>query len=372
MIKVGITGNKGFIGSYLYNWLRTKNESIELITFDKDFFENPNRLKEFVNQCDVIVHLAAMNRHPDPQVIYDTNVGLVRTLLIACETSESNPKIIFSSSSQEDRDNLYGRSKKEGRELFEDFAEKNGSGFTSFTIPNVFGPFGKPNYNSFIATFCHKIVHDETPEVFQDAEVGLIYVQELVEIIENEISISDKTIKTLALQPTTYVKVTEVLKKLLYYKQIYLLDGQVPQMEGLFGLQLFNTFRSYIPSSEFLRKFTCHTDSRGAFVEVMRAGVSGQSSFSTTHPGITRGNHYHTRKVERFAVIKGKALIQLRKVGTNEVFEYHLDGEDPAYVDMPIWFTHNIKNIGDGELITLFWINEPYNPADPDTYFEVV
>jgi UDP-2-acetamido-2,6-beta-L-arabino-hexul-4-ose reductase len=122
----------------------------------------------------------------------------------------------------------------------------------------------------------------------------------------------------------------------------------------------------------FPRKFTQHTDNRGAFVEIARHGIAGQTSFSTTVPGITRGNHFHTRKIERFAVIKGKALIQLRKIGTEEVLDFYLDGEEPAYVDMPIWYTHNIKNVGEEVLYTIFWINEPYDVGDPDTYFENV
>ena len=137
-----------------------------------------------------------------------------------------------------------------------------------------------------------------------------------------------------------------------------------------FDYNLFNTFRCYFDiASHYPVKFTQHTDPRGAFVEVIRLGIGGQCSFSTTVPGITRGNHFHTRKIERFAVIKGKALIQLRKIDSDEVLDFYLDGTEPAYVDMPIWYTHNIKNIGEEDLYTIFWINEPYDAADPDTYF---
>lgn len=146
----------------------------------------------------------------------------------------------------------------------------------------------------------------------------------------------------------------------------------MPSLEDPFEKALFNTFTSFIPKDYFPKKFIKHTDDRGAFVEIMRANTPGQTSFSTTVPGITRGNHYHTRKVERFAVIKGQARIQLRKINTDEIVEYFLDGDEPAYVDMPIWYTHNISNVGNSELITLFWINEPYDPNDPDTYFETV
>ena len=169
---------------------------------------------------------------------------------------------------------------------------------------------------------------------------------------------------------TSSKKVSEILNLLKDFKTEYIDNGKVPKVDlNSFELNLFNTFTSYISKSYFPRKFKKHTDDRGAFVEIIRAETSGQTSYSTTVPGITRGNHYHTRKVERFAVIKGKASIRIRKINTDEIFEYIIDGQTPAYVDMPIWYTHNITNIGDTELITLFWINEPYNPEDADTYF---
>lgn len=165
-------------------------------------------------------------------------------------------------------------------------------------------------------------------------------------------------------------KVSVVLKLLNIFKQKYFDGGEIPVINDSFEHNLFNTYRSYIDyKTHFPVKFTQHTDPRGAFVEVIRLGIGGQCSFSTTVPGITRGNHYHTRKIERFAVIKGKALIQLRKIDTDEVLDFYLDGNEPAYVDMPIWYTHNIKNIGDEELYTIFWINEAFNPEDADTYF---
>jgi UDP-2-acetamido-2,6-beta-L-arabino-hexul-4-ose reductase len=157
------------------------------------------------------------------------------------------------------------------------------------------------------------------------------------------------------------------------YKSEYQEKGIIPSIATTFELNLFNTFRCYMDiKNHFPVSFVEHTDDRGSFVEIIRLGVGGQVSFSTTVPGITRGNHYHTRKIERFAVIKGKALIQLRRIGTNEVLDFYLDGDSPSYVDMPIWYTHNIKNIGDEVLYTNFWINEFYDPKDPDTYFENV
>ena len=371
LITVGITGQGGFMGTHLYNFLGTKSEEIERVNFQRNYFEDEVKLQNFVKSCDVIVHIAAMNRHEDEQVLYNTNVGLVDKLVNACEVTNSNPKIIFSSSTQEKIDNLYGKSKLDGRKYFEDWATKNNGQVTSLLIPNVFGPFGRPFYNSFIATFSHQIVQGEEPKVIIDSRVSLIYVNELSEVFYNEITKHDsENIQSCLVPHTSSRKVSEILGLLKYFKIQYLENGQVPKVDlNTFELDLFNTFTSFIPKDYFPIKFTNHTDERGAFVEIMRAGSAGQTSYSTTVPGITRGNHYHTRKIERFAVISGKASIQIRKIDSDEVFEYILDGAEPAYVDMPIWYTHNITNIGDTDLITLFWINEPYNPEDADTYF---
>ncbi|MGH1519230.1 NAD-dependent epimerase/dehydratase family protein [Chryseobacterium sp. JK1] len=369
MKKVGITGQNGFVGSHLYNTLGLKPEEFERVDFHKEFFDFPEKLDAFVGQCDVIVHLAAMNRHPDPEVIYENNVKLVRELTASLERTGSKAHVLFSSSSQEEKDNLYGKSKKEGREIFAQWAEAAGGKFTGMIIPNVFGPFGKPNYNSFIATFCHKLTHGETPVIDNDGEVKLIYVGELVQEIISQIE-GSKTNNVYEVSHTSVNKVSEVLLKLENYKKLYFENGEIPVLESKFDLNLFNTFRCYFDiKNHYPVKFTQHTDPRGAFVEVIRLGIGGQCSFSTTVSGITRGNHFHTRKIERFAVIKGKALIQLRKIDTDKVHDFYLDGAEPAYVDMPVWYTHNIKNIGDEELYTIFWINEPFNPEDSDTYF---
>lgn len=371
LVRVGITGQGGFMGSHLYNFLGTKLEVIKRISFKRNYFEDDVELQNFVKSCDVIVHIAAMNRDEDEQVLYNTNVGLVHKLVNACEVTKSIPKIIFSSSTQEEIDNLYGKSKRDGRKYFEAWATNNGGQVTSLIIPNVFGAFGRPFYNSFIATFSHQIIKGEQPKVINDSKVNLIYINELSEVFHNEIIKQDsENIQSYVVPHTSSRKVSEILGLLKYFKIHYLENGQVPKIDlNTFELDLFNTFTSFIPKDYFPRQYTKHSDDRGSFVEIMRANSAGQTSYSTTIPGITRGNHYHTRKVERFAVISGKASIQLRKVDSEEVIEYILDGEHPAYVDMPIWYTHNITNIGDTDLITLFWINEPYNPEDADTYF---
>lgn len=372
MKKIGITGQNGFVGYHLYQTLRLLKDEFELVPFERTFFDDDAQLDAFVSQCDAIVHLAALNRHECEQTLHDTNVALAQKLVAALERSGAKPHVLVSSSTQEERDNLYGKSKREARTLLTQWAERSGASVSGLIVPNVFGAFGLPFYNSFVATFCHLLATGGTPTVTQDGEVNLIYVQELVEVIIGKIR-EGRSEPQAVVAPTATRKVSQVLALLESYRDSYLEKGAIPALSNRFELQLFNTYRSFLDyKTLFPRKFQLHTDPRGTFVEIIRHGVSGQSSYSTTVPGITRGNHYHTRKIERFAVVKGRALIQLRKIGTDEVIDLYLDGTAPAYVDMPIWYTHNIKNIGEEELITMFWINEPYDPADPDTWFENV
>ncbi|WP_425639295.1 NAD-dependent epimerase/dehydratase family protein [Algoriphagus yeomjeoni] len=369
MLKVGITGQNGFVGSHLINTLGLFPDQFQTVSFARGYFDNSDQLDHFVSSCDVIIHLAALNRHGDPDEIYSKNTGLVNKLVESLERTGSKPHVLISSSTQESMGNVYGDSKKHARESLASWAERSKALFTGLIIPNVFGPFGEPNYNSFIATFCHKIARNEKPSIHVDAEVELIYVNELVntilELIRTKTSDPEFNIPF-----TSRAKVTSILKLLNNFKDLYQEKGEIPSFNSKFELNLFNTFRCYMEiESYFPRKFTQHVDPRGAFVEIIRLGIGGQVSFSTTVPGITRGNHFHTRKIERFAVLKGKALIQLRKIGTSEVFNFDLNGTEPSYVDMPIWYTHNIKNVGEEELLTVFWINEHYDPKDPDTFF---
>lgn len=377
MISIGITGQAGFVGTHLYNTLGLTPDKYKRIPFEDVYFDEQTKLRDFVKRCDVIIHLAAMNRHPDPQVIYTTNIRLVKQLIGAMEAEGVKPHVLFSSSTQEERDNEYGKSKREGRELLEEWARRSGANFTGMVVPNVYGPFGQPNYNSFVATFCYKLTHGEQPEVLQDAPVRLIYVGSLVEHILARINqVAAQSAPRIERDEIPYdfeKKVTEILSLLENYKTLYFDRGIIPPLGDRDEVNLFNTFRCYIdPAEYFPLKLTLHADPRGVFVETIKLGVGGQVSFSTTVPGITRGNHYHIRKIERFTVIKGHARIQLRKIGTDEVLNFELNGATPSYVDMPVWYTHNITNIGTEELYTQFWINEWYDPADGDTWFEAV
>jgi len=372
MIKIGITGQAGFIGTHLYNFFGLKKDEVVRIPFEDNFFENTSKLEEYVKQCDVIIHLAALNRHNDQQTIYDTNILLVRKLISAMESTGSRPHILFSSSTHEDRDSMFGKSKREGRELLTKWAAMNDAKFIGMVIPNVFGPFGNPYYNSVVATFSHQLTHNEEPEIEIDGQLKLIYIGELVKIIFDLI-INKTADPEFRVPHTREIKVSEILNLLKDFKSTYFEKGVFPDLNDPFERNLFNTFVCYMDiKNHFPVKLKQSNDERGTFVETIKLNSGGQVSFSTTKPGITRGNHFHTRKAEKFAVIKGKARIQLRRIGTDKVFNYDLDGNEPSYVDMPIWYTHNITNVGDDELYTIFWINEFFNPDDPDTFFEKV
>ncbi len=375
MNKVGITGQSGFIGTHIYNTLSLFNKEFEIVPFYDEFFENTSKLSHFVESCDTIVHLAAVNRHADPTIIYEMNISLIKKLIDALEKTKSKAHIIFSSSIQESLDNPYGLSKKEGRILLKNWAEKSGGRFDGLIIPNVYGPFGNPFYNSVVATFSHQVTHNITPKIEIDAQLKLIYVAELVQEFISKIRNKDKQqrISEFTVKHTVEIKVSEILQILVNFKRIYIDEKTVPALNNQFEINLFNTFLTYIDLPEYFPvKYKHHSDERGNFVEILRLNNGGQISFSTTKPGICRGNHFHTKKIERFAVIKGKALIELRRIGCEEVISFELNGEHPSFIDIPIWYTHNITNTGTEDLYTLFWINEFFDSKNPDTFFETV
>lgn len=370
MLTIGITGSKGFIGTHLFNTLSLHSNQYRLIEINREEWADSDVLFQLVNQCDVVFHLSGVNRNERSDFIYNENIRLASLLLDALYKVSHPVRLIFSSSLQESNGSVYGNGKKEARKMFEKWSIETKNNFFGILIPNVFGPFGKPFYNSFIATFCHQINQGEQPVVVTDADVPLIYVADLVDemigLIEHKEGASFHEIK-----PKIVVKVTEVLSKLLVFKHDYLQQGKIPVFPDQFTVQLFNTFRSYIDyGSTFPKKYICHSDARGSFVELVRLGTGGQISFSTTHPGMTRGNHFHTRKIERFAVIKGKARVELRRYGHHDISSFNLDSDSPSFIDIPVWYHHNITNVGQDILYTIFWISEQYDPNDTDTYFE--
>ncbi|MDA9676598.1 NAD-dependent epimerase/dehydratase family protein [Flavobacteriaceae bacterium] len=368
-MKIGITGQRGFVGTHLTNNIKFLCEEFELVPYENKYFDEVDKLDLFISQCDVVVHLSGINRHSDEDFLYKKNIELTETLISSLIKSKNKTHLIFSSSTQESNSSAYGKSKLESRKKFLDWSKQYGNKFTGLIIPNLFGPFCKPNYNSVVATFCDKIINKGVPEVIDDKYIDLLYVQDLclkiIDIIKLGITDPSLNIKYLK-----RIKVSDLLTKLNTFASQYIEFGNIPDLNNHFDISLFNTLRSCIEYKTFFPKqYNKHNDLRGSFFELIRTNSKGQFSFSDTYQNKIRGNHFHTRKIERFSVIRGKALIEIRRVDNDEKISLTIDGKSPSYVDMPIWYTHNIKNIGNTELITLFWINEPYNPEDADTYF---
>ena len=368
-MNIGITGQSGFIGSHLYNYLKTM-DGMTLIPFQKDYFEKEDALDRFIERCDVVVHLAGMNRGQD-QEVSEINIGLAEKLVSSLDRTHHRPHVIFSSTTQETRGTPYGESKKKSREAISKWAHESRARFTGLIIPNIYGPFCRPFYNSVVATFCFQLTHGQEPKIIMNQPIGLLYVGELVQRIF-EVIRKEQVADELLIPAAKEIIVSELLSKLTGFKETYLEEGVIPDLADPFDLSLFNTFRSYIDTSHYPIPYDLKTDDRGSLFEVVRSLNKGQAFFSSTKPGVERGNQYHRRKVERFSIIKGRALVQLRRIGAEEIVKYTLDGDNPSYVDLPILHTHNLINTGDEELHMLFWASELYDPDDPDTYHEKV
>jgi UDP-2-acetamido-2,6-beta-L-arabino-hexul-4-ose reductase len=363
---IGITGANGFIGAHLAERLRQESD-FEVLTCPRQAFEDPRQLRGFVRRCQTIIHLAAMNRGNDEE-IYRVNTELVAALVSAMEAEGTRPHVVFSSSTQEDLDNTYGKSKREGRRLFEVWSSKNDAPLTLLLIPNVFGPGCRPFYNSVVATFCHQLTHGELPRVLQDRKIVFTYVNDLADEIVGVVKAPRAGVGIHRIQRTTLLSVTQLLEILQSFHDDYFHRNVVPSFSCPLHANLYATFLSYLRPNDLCHRPEKRSDARGHLFEIIKLDDGGQFFFSTTKPGVIRGNHYHRRKIELFCVLRGEAVIRLRRLGETEVREFRVSGEYPEFVSIPVHCAHLIENVGDQELLTLFWSNEIFDAADPDTF----
>lgn len=369
-LKIGITGVSGFVGSHLRDRL-SREQTCTVLPYDDSYYDNPPLFIDFCRQADVIVHLAGVNRD-EPEVVYQKNIELMDKLLRFVDAAGGTPYILFSSSTQIERDNEYGRGKKRAMELLESWANRRKASAVSMVIPNVFGDGGRPFYNSVVATFCYQLTHNQEPTILKDGTLKLIYINDLVEDIFSLIQNPPDGYRIEYIRPRVETTVSQILAHLKRFQKAFYETGTVPSLESAFERDLYATFLTYMEAPEWKRSLKRNADERGVFVEVYKMEKGGQVSFSTTKPGVTRGNHYHIRKSEKFCVVSGQASIKLRRIGTDRVIEYRVSGEEPCWIEMPIYYTHSITNIGTSDLLTLFWISEPFDPNDPDTFYEKV
>ena len=369
-MKIIISGHNGFVGKHFIRNLKKNaiKSSIEKLT-RSDFLDVKKLIKK-ISPNDIVVHFAAVNRDINEKSLIKKNNEINNQLLKALNSINFKGKLIFSSSTQESQKTAYGIVKKEARIKFEEQSKLLGYKFYGLIIPNLFGPFCKPNYNSFVATFSNQIIEGITPKINEDKIIDLLYIDDLIDMIINLISSKTRDVR---LNNVNKIRVSEVLHKLKDFSRIYIKKGYIPSLESNFEIQLFNTFRSYINyKNYFPKEYESFSDKRGTFFELNRSLTESQSSFSLTNEGEIRGQHFHTRKIERFSVVKGQARLILREILSKNKIEYILDGDNPSYVDIPIWHTHSLENIGKNELITFFWINEHFSETNHDTYPEIV
>lgn len=370
-MKVGITGSTGFVGQHMRWYFYQYRNTIEVIEINRQLLnERYGELSAILKKCDVVIHLASA--HPgntkEADKIYSTNIELARKLVNACDSAKATPYLIFASSTQISRDNPYGRSKKDVMALFREWGRKTGAKVTNLIIPNEFGEYGKPFHSSVVSTFCHQLVRNETSEINKEAVISLIYTQDVAAFVYKLIKNPQDGDTEL---PGNPMKVGDVYQTLLRFKEEYF-NNIVPELKNHIEIALFSTLRSHLVDIFYPRTIEIKTDERGNLFEIARERTGGQTFFSVTKPGYTRGEHYHTRKLERFCVIKGVAEIKWRKLLSDDIRVFTVTGDNPVYIDMPPFYTHNITNVGTTDLLTTFWVNEIYDPIDPDTFFEKV
>ena len=358
-----VTGSDGLIGWHFRAWLATRGDDITVIPCNREQFGDDVYLSNAIENADVIVHFAGMNRGDEEEIV-ETNIGLARRITELCQQLDCKPHVIYSNSTHIDGDSRYGYSKRVAGETFQAWAESEGANFLNLVLPHVFGEHGKPNYNSAVHTFCHKLVNGETLEVTGDGQVNLLHSHDVALIVWDAIQNATAG----ELRPDgVKMSVSELVQRLERLVHRYA-EGVIPEMNEPIDLKLFNTLRSYIPHEKRTVSLTLHEDNRGSLFEAARADGQGQVFISTSRPNITRGEHFHFRKVERFLVVQGKAIIRMRRLFTDEVVAYEVNGDHPQAIDIPTLHTHNISNVGDGPLLTLFWAGEHFNPDDSDTY----
>ncbi len=361
-MKIGITGGKGQFGFHL----RCRLQHVwkfDVTVADRGVFSNPEKLRNFVADRDVIVHLAGVNRGTDEQVS-EGNLIPAQQLADAVREAGIQPHLIFASSIQRDRDNVYGRAKAAASEIL----SQANAPYLEIVFPNLFGEYTRPNYNSFVGTFCNRISLGQSAEIVDDATISLLHYLEASDIVADAIN----NVQTGEIRPggheTSIVAVAEKLEAMHrdYSRMI------IPELNDPFDLRLFNCYRACLFPDHYPVNLTQHEDARGAFIECVKERSGGQTSFSTTRPGITRGDHFHFEKIERFLVIAGEARISVRRIYDDRIYTFDVSGNAPSFIDMPTLHTHNITNTGDQDLLTLFWSNDLFDPDNPDTYAEQV
>lgn len=366
--KVLITGADGFIARNLICELRNR-EYDELYLCNRTTSEE--QLKNYLDKCDVIVHLAGVNR-PLNEEGFEENISFTEKLLL-CMAGMENKKLIFASSTQAELDNAYGRSKRQAENVLMNYANEHDVELFIHRLPNVFGKWCRPNYNSVVATFCYNIARNLGITIHDpDAEIKLVYIDDVVNTFIDEIEGKKQGEAGFIEIAESYKVTVGELAKLIQSFAAHRRTLELPDMSDAFQKKLYSTYLSYLKKDELKYELKMNVDARGSFTEFLRSGITGQVSVNVAKPGIVKGNHWHHTKVEKFLVVSGTASIRFRHMITGEVTEYIVSGDKLEVVDIPVGYTHNISNIGTGDLVTVMWANEAFDKEHPDTFYEEV
>ena len=382
-MNILVTGANGFVGRNLVSQLeniasgKARNyaiagEELHVLCYDVD--SDPAALEEYCRRADFVFNLAGVNRPEDPSEFMKGNFGFASVLLDTLKKCGNACPVMISSSTQAALDNPYGESKRAGEELLFEYGRETGAKVLVYRFPNVFGKWCRPNYNSAVATFCHNIAHGLPIRVNDPSVVmHLVYIDDVVDELIGALSGDEHRAGAFCEVPVVHEITLGGIVDLLYSFRDMQQDLEVPDLGDAFTKKLYSTYLSYLPKEKFCYPLKMNVDNRGSFTEIIRTPDRGQFSVNISKPGITKGEHWHHTKNEKFVVVSGHGLVQLRKIGTDEVINFEVCGEKMEVVEMIPGYTHNIINLSDTEdLVTFMWANEAFNPERPDTYFEPV
>lgn len=367
MKNVLITGSEGFVGKNLRVALQRRDD-VRILTYDIGI--DPAELPKLLQQADIVFHLAGVNRPKNEDEFKTGNKGLTEQVVAILQEVGKKTPLIISSSTQAALDNPYGASKKEAEDAVFDYGKATGAPVFVYRFTNVFGKWSRPNYNSVVSTFCHNIAHGLEITINDPARVmELVYVDDIVadfsKILDGSVPGS---LDFLTVTPTYKISLQGLADKVYQIRDIRK-SLVIPDLSDDFTRKLHATYLSYLDTQDFSYSLDIKTDNRGALAELIKSDQFGQMFVSRTHGHITRGEHYHDTKIEKFCVLQGEAVIRFRHVFSDEVIEYPVSGNKWEVVDIPPGYTHHIENMSDSEMIVLFWANQIFDPEKPDTYF---
>ncbi|MDR4925442.1 capsular polysaccharide biosynthesis protein CapF [Peribacillus simplex] len=366
-MNILVTGAKGFVGKNLIAELKNKGYN-KIFEFARE--NDLSLLEKYTKECDFVFHLAGVNRPNDESEFMDSNFGFTSKLLELLKKHNNKAPVLITSSIQAETDNPYGKSKKAGEDLLYNYYKETDIKVYVYRLPNLFGKWSKPNYNTVVATFCHNIARGLDIEINNpDAELNLCYIDDVLEEFLRALDNHPTVLDDYCVVPITHkIKLGELANLIKSFRQSRT-NLSISNMEDTLTKNLYSTYLSFLPEDSFSYDLKMNSDYRGSFTEFIRTPERGQVSVNVSKPGITKGNHWHHTKNEKFLVVSGEGLIRFRKIDSDEIIEYSVSGDKLQVVDIPTGYTHSIVNTGERDLVTVMWVNECFNPEKPDTHF---